>query len=226
MLQNISKREKKCQEEETTDIPTHLELYKIIQELAHKQVKLEEQIKKLQTKQRKINIIEWLNKNKVPEISFQEWMNNISMNNEFIEYLFENSIVDTINHILYTEIFKDNTYLQNTQTQPPIFSAVQKANMLYMYHDSEKKWQKMSLEEFVILLKTIDKKLFKAMCDWQKENMTKMQKDDYLEIKFNKGMIKLTGVSYNSESQIVSKIRTSMYNKIKEDMCIVEMEFE
>jgi len=218
MLQDISKRERKCQIEETTDIPTHVELYKIIQELARKQIKMEEQIKKLQTKQRKINIIEWLNKNKIPEIGYDEWMKNITMNHSIVEYLFENTIMDTIDNIF-------NLHL-NSQKVNPLICVNQKANIIYIYENEEIKWKKMTIEEFVILLKTIDRKLFRMMCDWQKENMQKLNNDDYLEIKFNKAMIKLTGVNYNLESSIVSKIRTNLYNKKKYDLSIIENEYE
>jgi len=218
MLQDISKRERKCQIEETTDIPTHVELYKIIQELARKQIKMEEQIKKLQTKQRKINIIEWLNKNKIPEIGYDEWMKNITMNHSIVEYLFENTIMDTIDNIF-------NLHL-NSQKVNPLICVNQKANIIYIYENEEIKWKKMTMEEFVILLKTIDRKLFRMMCDWQKENMQKLNNDDYLEIKFNNAMIKLTGVNYNLESSIVSKIRTNLYNKKKYDLSIIENEYE
>ena len=59
------KREEKCEEEETTSIPTLTTLYHIVQELAIENKKMREEISELHkhlTKGlKKVNILEWLN---------------------------------------------------------------------------------------------------------------------------------------------------------------------
>ena len=223
ILQDISKREEKCQNEETTNIPSQIELYKIIQELAFKQVKLEEQIKKLQTKKQKIKVVDWLNKNRTPSISFNDWIKEITIDNSIIEMIFNDNIVQTINTILMNKI------KSTSENKSPVYGFIQKSNLLYIYvpeTDDSKCWKKITPDEFVDLLKCIDRKLLLAMFAWQKENSKKLSKDDKLDTMFSKAMIKISSTSYDINSIQVSKIRTNLYNNIKYDLTNVEMEYE
>jgi len=219
ILQDISKREKSILTEESTNIPTNLELYKVILELCSKQEKLENQIKKLQNTQKKINVIDWLNKNIVPEISYYEWIKHINIDNFVIDFLFEKSITDTLSFII-------NKHLYSSISLNPLFGFIQKTNLLYKYENHEMKWVKLTQEDFIYLLKNIEKILFKSMCTWQKENICLLQKDEYLETKFNNAMIKITSAIYDSESLVLTKVRTNLYNKIKYELSLCEMIFE
>jgi hypothetical protein len=219
ILQDISKRDKKINAEETTNIPTNLELYKIILELSSKQEKLENQIKKLQTNQKKMDVIDWLNKNITPEKSYYEWIEQINIDNYVIDFLFEKSLADTLSFVI-------NKHLYSSISLNPLFGFKQKTNMLYKYNNHEIKWTKLNQEDFIFLLKNIEKILFNSMCLWQKENIVLLQNDNYLEIKFNNAMIKLTSACYDSESSLLSKVRTNLYNKIKYELSLCEMIFE
>jgi hypothetical protein len=48
-----------------------------------------------------------------------------------------------------------------------------------------------------------------------------------MQILYNKTMIKLMGANFTQESQILSKIRTELYNQLKTDFTnLIEYEFE
>ena len=67
-----SKREKQIDFEESTDIPSHSQLVKIVQELTLKMMKMEEKMEEMQKwvekKRRKLNIVSWLNSSVTPTV--------------------------------------------------------------------------------------------------------------------------------------------------------------
>ena len=124
-FQNRSKREKEIINEETNDIPTYIELVKIVQELALKNEKLQEKMEKVEKwieyKKKKINIVDWLNNNRIPNKSFDEWIININVDITDIEYLMENTIFQTIHKVWDKEF--------NSEDILPISCFAQKQNI-------------------------------------------------------------------------------------------------
>ena len=138
---HTTKRERICKEEENTNIPNHETLYKIVQEMALKYSIMEEKMEQMKIwidqKKKKLNIIEWLNNNKVPEKTHDEWINNIVVNQETIENLFEETIVETIISILNKNtVIKDNLTMACFQ---------QKQNVIYVYN-LPNSWSNLSSE--------------------------------------------------------------------------------
>ena len=76
-----TQRERQIEFEELGDLPNHLELVKIVQELTFKLIKMEEKMGEMQKwvdkKKKKLNVIVWLNANVVPTIGFLEWINTL-----------------------------------------------------------------------------------------------------------------------------------------------------
>lgn len=226
-----TKREKKCEEEESTDIPNTKQLYNIIQELAIKYQAIEQKMNDMQkwveTKKRKLNVIQWLNANVLIDsttgITIQNWIQTIQVNEEHIEILIEGNMFQTLSAILRHHLTKDKKASKST----PFYCLTQKANLFYCYNDETTKWSHFSAEDFIIMLKRIHAKLVKALCEWHDKNIDRINSSDKMQILYNQTMIKLMSANFTHDAQIVSKIRTILYQELKTDMKnVIEYEFE
>jgi len=226
-----SKREKKCEEEESTDIPSTKQLYNIIQELAIKYQNMEKKMNDMQkwveTKKRKLNVIEWLNVNILIDstsgITIQNWIQTIQVTEEHIEVLIEGNMFQTLSAILKDQLKKDKKLSKSI----PLYCLTQKPNLFYCYNDETVKWSHFSAEEFIIMLKRLHGKIVKALCEWHDKNIFRINGNDKMEILYNQTMIKLMSANFTHDAQIVSKIRIALYQELKTDMKnVIEYEFE
>ena len=100
-----TKREKDILLEEEKDMPTYIELVGIVKELSIKYIGLQEKIENMEKwvdkKKKKINVIDWLTNNRIPPISFKEWIDGLSVLENDIEYLMQNNIFNTENHSIF-----------------------------------------------------------------------------------------------------------------------------
>jgi len=233
-----TKREKKCEEEESTDIPSTKQLYNIIQELAIKYQNMEQKMNEMQkwveTKKRKLNVIQWLNINIEPSTTIQTWIQTIQVNEEHIEILIEENMFQTIAAILRGRLKADKNASQTTPSaslsksqETPIYCLTQKANLFYCYNDETNKWSHFTSEEIIIMLKRLHQKLVKALCEWHDNNISRINSSDKMQILYNQTMIKLMSVNFTQDSQILSKIKNDLYQQLKTDMKnVIEYEFE
>ena len=217
-----SKREKICEEEESTDIPSRQQLYKIIQELAVKYDNLEEKMRDLQkwvqTKKKKIDIIEWLNTNHSQTIPFSTWLKTIQVEETHVQLLMEENIVQKINAIL-----RDNLHVAKGK---PFAAFSQKANVLYIF-DETSKWKIFTSEEYILLIKQIHSRILRELCEWRTKNAKEISENEKISDLYNKTVIKLMGLNFIQDSTALSKIRTNLYNNLKIDMKqVMELEFE
>ena len=128
---NKTKREKECESQENTDIPTHRELFLIVQELVLKNRQLETKVAELQKwadkKKKKINVIQWLNTSYVPQRTYTDMINSLIVTRDDLKILMSNSssALPMIIGILR------KTFPQSTDL--PIYSFDQKVNTFYIY---------------------------------------------------------------------------------------------
>ena len=154
-----TKRECQIELEELEDIPSHYQLVKIVQELTLKLIKMEEKMEDMQQfvnkKKRKLNIILWLDTNIVPTIGFLEWVHSsLIVKSRHFENLMENTIFHTIQ-----QVFEDN--LSETDFIYPITCFSQKNGVFYICEkkvDGSPEWRQLVLNDFILLLSTIQKK--------------------------------------------------------------------
>jgi len=217
-----SKRDKLCEQEEATDIPSRQQLYQIIQELAIKYDRLQEKMNDLQkwvqTKKKKVNIIEWLNTNYPQSISFQSWMKSIYVNECHVKLLIEENIVQTINTIL-----RDNFKPEKGKS---FASFSQKANQVYIFDDSNE-WRHLTQDDFVTLIKQIHSRILRELCEWRNNNAKEIAENEKMGELYNKTVIKLMGLNFSPDSSALSKIRSNLYNSLKIDLKqTLELEFE
>jgi hypothetical protein len=219
-----TKRERKCREEETTDIPTLQQMYIILQEMVIKNQALEEKVNEMQkwvhkTKQT-LNVIQWLNTNIKPIVSFEDWtQTDIQVSEEDIQLLFDQPLINTIQHI-----FRNS--LQQLLVAP-IYCFSQKANVFYCFAKESCQWMHLESAEFIMMLKRIHQKMVKALCDWSTKNADKINKSDKLQLQYNKTLLKLMNIHFTYDSSSVSKIKSELFHHIKKDLKnIIEYEYE
>jgi len=220
-----SNREKKCDAEENSDIPSHIQLYKIVQELAVKNAVLESKMQEIQKwldkKRKSIDVVEWLttNRGNIAE-PFCEWQKKLVVNPEHIDLLIEENVVKAI-----CDIINENT---NCVQDVPITCFHQKTNLFYIFYkeSDQNGWRKASPDDFSLFVKHIHKKLWLQLSAWKERNADKMKTSDKLCELYSRTVIKLTGLNFDQDSAQMSKIRSHLYGHLKMDLKnIVEYDF-
>ena len=168
---------------------------------------------------KKINLIEWLNNNVIPTITYSEFMENLNIHTGYIEYLIENSFVNTVS-LIFEDLLK-----KDSETINPIYSFVQKVNMFYIYNE-EGTWTELSKEDFIKILNKIHHRLSMKIMEWKKTNEKKYKDDDKFYDIYNKTLLKILSISFKDDN-ILSKMKTILYNYLKVDFKnIVDYDFE
>jgi len=229
-----SKRQLKIEEEETENLPSHNKLCFIVQELTLKMKKLEEKLeiqeKFINKTKKKINVLEWLNNNIFPSIDINDYISNqITVKEEEILFMMNNTFHDTLEKI-FSENFEEKS---NTTSTPlpinPIFCFVQNPSKFYIYSNTNtntKTWSEVTKQECIKIFNIIYSKIFKKLMEWKNANEEQLNKSEQLDNLYLKTMGKLMSIDFKNET-ILSKAKTSLFNKIKTDMKqIIEYEFD
>jgi hypothetical protein len=220
-LLNKSKRSLVVEDEE--DIPSQRKMYELILELGSKFNRLEEKVDELNKwvvkKKKKINVVEWLNTNTTPEIKFENLIEKIIITDDDVTYLFQNSFIDTLNHI-----FSRNIY--NLSETSPIFAFAQKTNIFYIYENENTRWIVMSNEILIKFLNKVYMKLFRLYGEHKKMHADKLENDESFALLCDKTSVKMMNIDFRQEATL-GKVKTNMYSRMKTDMkALVEYEFE
>jgi hypothetical protein len=209
--------------EDELQIPSDKKMFQMMLKLGERFSKLEEKVEEMNKyiikKKKKINVLEWLNENIKPRLTFDIVINNIEINEKHILSLFENSFYDILN-----DIFEESIYKFNKQ-ENPIFSFIQKNNVFYIY-DFDKIWKELSKENLIKFLNKIHMKIIKEFYDWKKKMMNEIKINDNFATKCNKTSVKLMSIEFKQE-QVLTKIKNLIFTNLKTDMkSLIEYEFE
>ena len=224
------KRTDKEAEEIDEELPSPKQMYKMLLELALKYNKLEEKVelmnKWVDKTKKKINVLDWLNNssNLKPELIFDNLADSLIIIESDLDLLFNSDFYDTLNEIFIRNIYnKDGTEI-------PLFSFIQKTNTIYLYNRDistlELGWIELSREKLIYFMNKVHFKIVKALSEWNKKNIDKINSSDKMAEIYTKAKIKLMGIDFKHE-QTLSKVRLGIYNKMKKDMkALIEYEFE
>ena len=220
----LNKSKKKMVIEDDEEIPSQQKIYQILLELGSKFNRIEQKVDELNKwvvrKKKKINVIDWLNTNMTPEIKFENLIEKIIMTDDDIKYLFENSFIDTLNHI-----FSRNIY-NLSESEYPIFAFVQKQSMFYIYENEQAGWIELSRENLIKFLNKVHMKLFRVFRQYKMDNNDRIQEDEKFSILCDKNCKKIMDIDFSQET-ILGKIKSNMFSRMKTDMKgLVEYEFE
>ena len=218
-----TQREKQIEVEELGDTPTHDQLVKIVQELLLKQMKMDEKMEQMQKwidrKNKKINIISWLNTNAIPTIGFLEWTHTgLIINQSHFEKLMDDSLFNTIQQVFEDNLCEKHDFIY------PIKCFSQKTSVFYICEkkeDGTPEWRQLVLEDMVLILKIVQNNMIKELSKWKNENQHKFDDNSKLSVIFNKSVIKLMNISFTQDNTL-AKIKTNLYNYLKIDLKMVD----
>lgn len=209
--------------EEEEEPPSQAKMYRILLELGHKYAKLEQRLNEIDKwvvkKKKKVNVVEWLNSNIVPDGKFSMLNECVHLEDEAdIQYLFKHSFAETLDHIFSRSIYNDDH-----EHKYPLFSFAQSNHKFYMF---ETEWVECRKEDLCKFLNKVHLKLHRAFMYWKKARSSQIETDEDLAMLCDKTSIKLLSVDFRQDS-IFNKIKGNMYSAMKKDVQgLVEFEFE
>ena len=214
-------------DEDEEDVPSNRKLYQILLELGNRFNKLEDRMDEINKwvikKKKKINVIEWLNLNMKPDIKFDNLTEKILINHDDINYLFENSFIETLNNLFSKSIYNQ---INDSELVNPIFAFVQKTNIFYIYENREEGWMELSKEKLIKFLNKVHMKLFRIFSEYKRLHSDRLRNDESFSVLCDKTSVKMMNIDFRQET-VLGKIRSIMYSKMKTDMkALVEYEFE
>jgi hypothetical protein len=175
-------------------------------------------------KKQKLDIITWLNTNVKPTMVFTDWIqHNFFVNIDHFETLMENSLFYTIQKVLEFNLNKASEYTY------PIQCFTQKPNIFYIAEiesATDTKWRKLELNDMVLILKTFQNRMIKALTQWKTENSDKFDNSDKISVIYQKAIIKLMTISFCQDASL-SRIKHNLYYYLKTDLKnVVDADFE
>jgi len=227
-------------DEEEMIMPSQKQMFQMLLELGQKYSKLEEKVDEINKwvvkKKKKINVLEWLNVNMIPNLIFENLTDKIQIIESDLEFLLQNSFLDTINEVFARTIYNIS------ETENPIFAFAQKSNIFYIYditglkNNNELKnnndennqpiWLELSKDKLIRFLNKMQMKMSKSFYEWRKKNAEKIRDNDNLSTSCDNAVLKIMSTEFKQDSTL-SKMKITMYNKMKTDMkALIEYEFE
>lgn len=224
VLLNPNKKHKKEDEEE--ELPSYRELFTLVKELCDRHKKMEkkmEEYEKVITKhKKKINVIEWLNKNKRPEYNFESLDTKLLIRNDHIEFLLNHNYFELIK-----EIYKE--YLSNSNIDIPIAALANNSSKIYIWtacnsRNEENKWNELDKESLVRLNSILQRNISKAFSKWKDINKNEIARNDKMEEICNKILLKIMSPECKT-IKTHTRLKNILYNEVKTEMNnIVEYE--
>jgi len=217
-LMSKSNKERKLEVEEYEDTPTVRKLYEIILEMSFKYKKMEEKVEELSkfidSKKKKINIVEWLNTTYKMCEPFDIWMNKINVERKHLESIFNDDFVSGSFLIIKDNMSSDEQHMQ-------VRSYEQKDNALFIFNDGV--WSEMKMEQFDKMMDFISKQIIHEFVVWQNENKHRMEDDSYA-LTYMKNIKKINGGN-NTTEQLYRKIHREVYKYLKSNITQYELSF-
>jgi hypothetical protein len=230
-------RKKRIYDEET--IPTQAMMYKILLEFGERFTRLEKKVEELSKqmivqknlKHKKINVIQWLNTNIIPDMCFAQIMEKITITKEEAKYLFQHNFIDTLNHIFSKSIYKNEHHEHHEHLEYngncgnikyPIYAFVQKPRKLYIYESCVQGWIEMSKNTLIDFLNKIHLKLFRMLTMYQKEHEKEMNENEKDMMLYHKITVHMMDINFHNNKQIVGKIQNMIYTKIHQDIQFIK----
>ena len=202
--------------EERDNTPSKRDMWLIIMHQASELNKIKKEINKLKQRDyyhiKKISVIDYLNTNYKPKINYEDWVKNINITQDDLNFIFEYGSIKGI--VLLLENFSlkgTEADLDLDSKNIPIISTNHTLGKLYIY--SNDCWNVMNDEQFKNLLQTINKKIFNEFEKWRVECEKNMNKEKYSEL-YTLYVNKIVSGKYSNQ-QIQTRIKNGMYNFLR-----------
>lgn len=199
-------------------IPSTKELFQLVKHLSMRVDKLEKENQQLKQQQnKKINILEWLNKsNNKPIILFELWIIDTIQPKiiDTLETVFHNDLTTAI-----IKLFND-CIEQNDLEHIPICSFAKKNSQIYVYDkdredDNDIKWIALTNKEIDKYIDYISNQYISVFInDWYKPNQKNIEESEKYKNLYAEYYQKVLGGTVSKETRN-TKIKKFIYNKLK-----------
>ena len=192
------------------DLQEKNDIYQMLMDLTCKYNKLEKQIEEIIKSgyKKKINVIEWLSSNVVPNTTFESFINDrnlLVIHNADIEYILDSSFYDTIHPILSRSLFGLDR-----------IPVVAYTNTFYGFEGET--WIELSRDNMIKWFNKMHMKFIDAFYLWKKVKILEAGlKKDACETACDKAIVKLMNIDFRSESAF-SKMKSMLLCGMKKEM--------
>ena len=198
-------KELRDDEEVLADTPNIRKLYDIILEMNMKIKTLEKKVKQLENnnhaKQKKINVMDWLNSQSEPRHNWDEWCKLVDFTDTHLSLVFQNSII-----MAMFKSIKDS-FEKCDSTNLPIQAFIQKQGVLFLYYEDG--WREVSCKDIHSLVCILHKKCMSQFMIWQKAAETAMTQTEFTCC-FTENIHKIN-------SKTTAQISKSIFQKLYEE---------
>jgi len=206
-----------CQRRTEEKIPNNKELWDMITHLTEKYNTVQSELEYLKNKMgiqnKKIDVLEWLNKQEKPNNTWKEIIENFEMKICDLDLIFQKGLIEGVVDIMIQ-------YLQSFNSNDVIRCYEQKKNVFYVFDGS---WEILNKGDFENSYKAIYQKILSSFEEYKNLNENKMN-DDEFQIEFNNNFVKILCVQTPFESQSV-RIKNKIFDELKENFkSIIELE--
>ena len=206
-----------CQRRNEEKIPNNKELWDMITHLTEKYNTVQSEMEYLKNKMgiqnKKIDVLEWLNKQEKPNTTWKEIIENFEMKICDLDLIFQKGLIEGVVDIMIQ-------YLQSFNSNDVIRCYEQKKNVFYVFNGS---WEILNKGDFENSYKTIYQKILSLFEEYKNLNENKMN-DDEFQIEFNNNFVKILCVQTPFELQSV-RIKNKIFDELKENFkSIIELE--
>ena len=197
-----------CQRTNEESMPSVKQLYEMITVLTEKyntvQTELDYLKRQICTKNKKLDVLSWLNEQEKPETNWHTCMEQLEINVTDLLLIFKHGFIEGSFKII-------QTYLRCGKQYDLIKCFEQKNNVVYIFDDE---WKELQLDDFKITFNIIYKKMLSAFDDYKNENESQL-KDDRFQLEYSDNFMKLLCVNITFESKC-SRIKNKIYVDLKE----------
>ena len=207
-----------CQRTNEEDkTPSVKQLYEMITVLTEKyntvQSELDSLKRQICTKNKKLDVLTWLNEQTKPNTNWNAVMENMEITVDDLQLVFKNGFIDGSFEIL-------NNYLERDGNRDVVKCFDQKNNVIYVF-DNE--WKELQLDAFKTMFNVIYKNMLAMFDVYKTENETRLN-DDQFQIEYSDNFMKLLCVNIPFENKC-TRIKNKIYAELKESFkTITEMD--
>ena len=198
-------------------IPNIQQLYEMITILTEKynsvQSELESMKQHIRNKNKKIDVLTWLNDQEKPECDLISYIENMDINVSDLDYIFKNGFIDGTIEII-------NNYFENEKVRETFKCFEQKKNIIYVF---DEEWKECKTDDFNKIYNIIYNKMLVTFDVYKTENESKLR-DERFQTEYSDNFMELLCVNIPVGKKI-TRIKNKIYSEFKEHFkTITELE--
>ena len=209
-----SSQEREDEEREINEVPSQLEMYKIIIAQQREIDNLKTMLSNLERtgttqKKKKTDIISYLNEKYQPEIDAHDWLKQLSFDENHYGILCDTGFADSV-----IASFQDNMTVQGSQVLP-IQGFTQKSGILFKYEN--KTWSAVTNSDFKQFMEIIFPIILKRHKSWESTYLTDITNEKQQDMLLDR-MNRIFCLPPYTDSNRDTRIKSGVYNFIKKKL--------